>query len=191
MWFFFHLYKVRSVLLVDEPELWQNVWSEKWLLGLSADCAGLVCRGSLSPETMAVLPPCSPSLAQLPWLGFALAACGSIQGTVGRLLQWCFVLCPLCGLEFVCHETRCPKYPTSELAWKSHNKKQMPSENSVIFTQGKCSNITQIFVMEKHLLPWKECDVFTDFIFFLITWCVCWVYPKWTLVLRIIVLETC
>lgn len=55
----------------------------------------LVCRGSLSQEAVAVLPPCSPSLAQLPWLGllFALAACGSIQGTVGEVasVMFCFV----------------------------------------------------------------------------------------------------
>lgn len=108
----------RSLLLAYGPELWQNVWSQKCLLGLSADCAGLICRGSLSQEAVAVLPPCSPSLAQLPWLGFALVDCGSIQGTVGRLLQWCFVLCPLCGLEFVCHATQHFQVPHFRTAMK-------------------------------------------------------------------------
>lgn len=113
-------------------------------------------QGQFVTEAVAVLCPCSP------WLGFALAACGSIQGTVGRLLQWCFVLCPLWGLEFVCHGTQHPKCPTSEVLWKSHNKKQMARANSVILARGKCSNIAQILVMEKQ---WKECGVFTGLIF--------------------------
>lgn len=123
--------------------------------------------GAVCHRRLAVLPLCSPSLAQLPCLGFALAACGSMQGTVGRLIQWCFVLCPLCGFKFVCHETQHSKYPTSELPWKSHIKKQMPSANSVTFAQGKCLNITQNFVMEKQ---WKECDVFTDIFFNYLTY---------------------
>lgn len=101
--------------------------------GLWADCAawcaGAVCHRRLWLCCLPAAPAwlsCPGWVCSLLWLPVAPS-----RALWGRLLQWCFVLSPLCGLEFICCETKHPKYPTSKLPRKSHNKKQMPRAISV------------------------------------------------------------